>query len=183
MEVSHFLGSLNWASGLIPLGCLHLRPLQRHFHSLGLTNLFTPPCRSDTSVLANLLGQWQDLSFLTPYLTFPGGVHDFYRCPHMGDSQISGIWTSPDHKLHINTLELKVVILALHHWVSVLRDHQVMIATDNATVVAYINKQGRTHSHTLLGLVVDLATNSRHSHPGQKARHILGHLNVIADRL
>ena len=44
---------------------------------------------------------------------------------------------------------LKAVILALHHWVSVLWGHQVMIAADNTTVVAYINKQGGTHSHTL----------------------------------
>ena len=41
------MGSLNWASGLIPLGCLYLRPLQRHFHSLGLTDRFMPPRRSD----------------------------------------------------------------------------------------------------------------------------------------
>ena len=31
-----------------------------------------------------------------------------------------------------------------------------MIATDNTIVVAYINKQGGTHTHTLLRLVVDL---------------------------
>ena len=43
-EVSQFMGSLNWASGLIPLGRLHMRPLQQHFHSLGLINWFTPPC-------------------------------------------------------------------------------------------------------------------------------------------
>ena len=43
-QVSQLLGSLNWASGLIPLGRLYLRPLQRHFHSLGLTDRFTPPC-------------------------------------------------------------------------------------------------------------------------------------------
>ena len=46
-QVSHLMGSLNWASGLIPLGRLYLRPLQRHFHSLGLTSRFTPPRRSD----------------------------------------------------------------------------------------------------------------------------------------
>ena len=63
-EVSRFMGSLNWASGLIPLGRLYLRPLQQHFHSLGLTNRFTPPCPSDPLVLATLLKQWQDLSFL-----------------------------------------------------------------------------------------------------------------------
>ena len=33
-QVSHFMASLSWASGLIPLGLLHLRPLQQHtFHS------------------------------------------------------------------------------------------------------------------------------------------------------
>ena len=61
---------------------------------------------------------------------------------HMGDSQIAGIWTCSDRRLHINTLELKAVILALHHWVSVLWGHQVMITIGNNTVVAYINKQG-----------------------------------------
>ena len=63
-EVSQFMGSLNGASGFIPLGRLHLRPLQQHFHSLGLTNRFTPPCRSDPLILATLLRQWQDLPFL-----------------------------------------------------------------------------------------------------------------------
>ena len=42
-QVSQLMGSLNWASGLIPLGHLYLRPLQRHFHSLGLTDWFTQP--------------------------------------------------------------------------------------------------------------------------------------------
>ena len=64
-QLSQLMGSLNWASDLIPLGRLCLRPLQRHFHSLGLTDRFTPPRRSDPLVLANLLRHWQDLRFLT----------------------------------------------------------------------------------------------------------------------
>ena len=64
-QVSQLMGSLNWASGLFPLGRLYLRPIQRHFVSLGLTNRFTPPRRSDPLVLANLLRHWQDLRFLT----------------------------------------------------------------------------------------------------------------------
>ena len=63
-RVSQFMGSLNWASGLIPLGRLHLRPLQRYFRSLGLTDRFTLP-RQSPLVLASLLQQWQDLSLLT----------------------------------------------------------------------------------------------------------------------
>ena len=36
-------GVTHWASGLIPLGGLYPRPLQRHFLSLGLTDRFTQP--------------------------------------------------------------------------------------------------------------------------------------------
>ena len=63
-QVPQFMGSLSWASGLIPLGHLHLRPLQQHFHALGLTNRFTPVCQSDQSFLATLLRHWPDPFFL-----------------------------------------------------------------------------------------------------------------------
>ena len=48
---------------------------------------------------------------------------------HMVDSQILGTWTWSDCRLHINCLELKAVILALHLRVTVLLilGHQVMI--------------------------------------------------------
>ena len=61
-EVSQFMGSLNWASGLIPLGHLHLRPLQI-FHSLGLTNRFSTPRRSDPVVLATYSGSGRTYRF------------------------------------------------------------------------------------------------------------------------
>ena len=86
-QVSQLMGSLNWDSGLIPLGRLYLRPLQHHFHSLGLTDRFTPPRRSDPLVLANLLRQWQDPRFLTsgnPDPHVSGGPHDFYALLHAG---------------------------------------------------------------------------------------------------
>ena len=79
-QVSQLMGSLNWASSLIPLSRLYLRPLQRHFHSLGLTDRFTPLRRSDPLVLANLLRHWQDLHFLTsgiPIRTFQADFRIF----------------------------------------------------------------------------------------------------------
>ena len=193
------MGSLNWASGLIPLGCLYLRPLQRHFHSLGLTNQSTPPRRSDPLVLANLLQHWQDLRFLTsgiPIRTFQADFTIFTDAStqgwgaNMGGSQISGTWTRTDRKLHINCLELKAVVSALQHWAPVLQGHQVMIqghqvmiATDNSTVVSYINKQGGTHSPTLLRLTVELLLWLEAKNIIVRARHIQGCLNVIADHL
>ena len=100
----------------------------------------------------------------------------------MGDSQISGTWTCTGHKLHINCLELKAVVSALKHWAPVLQGHQVMIATDNSTVFSYINKQGGTHSPTLLRLTVELLLWLEAQNIIVRARHIPG-LNVIADHL
>ena len=88
---------------------------------------------------------------------FSGGPYDFYGRLHSWEaSKISGTWTLSDPKLHINCLEFKAVTFALQHWAPLLQGHQVMIATENATVVSYINKQGGTRSLTLLRLTVDL---------------------------
>ena len=93
-QVPQLMGSLNWASGLIPLGCLYLRPLQRHFHLLGLTDRFTQPRRSDPLVLANLLRRWQVpcFSYLrNPSPRVPGGVHDLRTPPRRGGALTWGI--------------------------------------------------------------------------------------------
>ena len=114
---------------------------------LGLTDRFAPPCQLDPLVLATLLRQWQDLSFLTsgiPIRPFQAEFTIFHRCLYPGLGRSHGGF--PDFgcldpfrtQAPINLLELKAVILALHHWVSVLQDHQVMITTDNTTVVAYM---------------------------------------------
>ena len=60
---------------------------------------------------------------------------------------------------------------------------QVMIATNNTTVVSYINKQEETHSHSLLRLVVDLFLWLQSQDIILRGRHIPGCLNVIADGL
>ena len=172
------MGSLNWASGLIPLGRLHLRPLQLHFHSLGLTNRFSPLQHSDPLILAKLLRQWQDLWFLTsgiPIRPFQGEFSIFRDAstqglgsPH-GDSQIAGVRTRSERELHINVLELREDISVLHHWVTVLQGHHVLIATDKTTVVAYmcINKQGGTPPVAAGSRSVSVATDSRHNTKSQ----------------
>ena len=184
------MGSLSWASGLIPLSRLHLRPLQCYFHSLGLTDRFRPPRRSDPLVLASLLQQWQDLFLLTSGIPIHPIQAEFTIFTHtstqgwdahMGDSQISGTYPPLDRELHINCLELKALGAALHHWASVLQGHQVSIVTDNSTVVLYINKQRGTRSHTLLRLVVELFMWLQAQNKEVRAGHIPGCMNVIAD--
>ena len=59
----------------------------------------------------------------------------------------------------------------------------MLVATDNSTVVASINKQGGTHSVEMCALLWRIMTWSPHSHITLKARHIPGCLNVMADLL
>ena len=86
-------------------------------------------------------------------------------------------------KLHINVLELKVVSLALRDFKDQCQNQTVLVATDNSTVVAYINKQGGTHSAEMCALLWKIMTWCHHYHIKLKARHIPGCLNVMADLL
>ena len=68
---------------------------------------------------------------------------------HLGDYTARGGWSVPESKLHINFLELKVVLLALKAFEPFCRGRVVLVATDNTTVVAYINKEGGMPSGSL----------------------------------
>ena len=59
----------------------------------------------------------------------------------------------------------------------------VLVATDNSIVVAYINKQGGTHSAEMGALLWKIMIWCHHYHITLKARHIPGCLNVMADLL
>jgi len=59
-----------------------------------------------------------------------------------------GKWPISLQSTHINFLELLTVFLALQF----LRNHHILIRSDNKTAVAYINQKGGTRSHLLHSL-------------------------------
>ena len=61
---------------------------------------------------------------------------------HLDEHTARGTWSLPESKLNINHLELKAVFLALKEFRNLVCNKTVLIATDNTTVVAYINKEG-----------------------------------------
>ena len=63
------------------------------------------------------------------------------------------------------------------------QNQAVLVATDNSTVVAYINKQEGTHSAEMCAVLWKIMTWCHHYHITLKARHIPGCLNVMADLL
>ena len=102
---------------------------------------------------------------------------------HLGDFTASGTWSVPESKLHINFLELKAVLLALKRFQHLVQGKVVLIATDNTTVVATINKEGGMRSGSLCALLWRLLCWCSLNQIVLKARHIPGRLNVIADKL
>ena len=61
---------------------------------------------------------------------------------HLDQNSTKGLWSEREKRLHINVLELKAVSLALRDFKDQCQNQTVLVATDNSTVVAYINKQG-----------------------------------------
>ena len=102
---------------------------------------------------------------------------------HLDQSSTKGLWSDQEKRLYINVLELKAVSLALRRLKDQCQDQTVLVATDNSTVVAYINKQGGTHSAEMCALLWKIMTWCHHYYITLKARHIPGCLNVIADLL
>ena len=96
---------------------------------------------------------------------------------------LSGRWSDEEKDLHINCLELLAVIKAIDGWREKVHGTMMMIATDNTTVTAHINKQGGTHSVSLLNLTMRLFQLTGTLKIRLRARHIPGITNVIADAL
>ena len=60
---------------------------------------------------------------------------------HLEPSSTQGLWSPQEKGLHINVLELKAAFLALKRFKDQFQDQTMLVATDNSTVVAYINNK------------------------------------------
>ena len=74
---------------------------------------------------------------------------------HLNEHTARGTWPLPESKLHINYLELKAVFLAIKEFQDLCSDKVVLVATDNTTVVSYINKEGGMRSGPLCFTTVE----------------------------
>ena len=76
-----------------------------------------------------------------------------------------------------------MVFLALQEFQDFFLNHIVLIATDNTTVVTYINKEGGIRSASLCALLRRILTWCSRKQVTLKARHIPGCLNVVTHKL
>ena len=77
---------------------------------------------------------------------------------HLDEHTARGTWSLPGSKLHINYIGLKAVFLALKEFQDVCSNKILLVATDNTTVVSYINKEGGMRLGPLCALLWSILT-------------------------
>ena len=186
------IGLLTATEKQVYSGRLHMRPIQWHlkwnWHVPEVPEKIIPVPQSLHPHLdwwldgANVL-KGQPLHPLQhAVLLFTDAANEGWGA-HLGDFTARGVWSPVESRLHINYLELKAVLLALRQFEHLCRDHIVLVATDNTTVVSYINKQGGMKSGSLCALLWRLLSWCHPRGITLWARHIPDRLNVIADKL
>ena len=100
---------------------------------------------------------------------------------HLTHHTASGLWNLVESRLHINILELKPVFLALKSFENHLLNNNLLIYTENSSVVAYLNKQGGTQEMCAQIWRIMVWAYARGIQI--QAKHIPGNLYVLADSL
>ena len=186
------IGLLTATEKQIHLGRLHLRPIQWHLKN----NQRVPESLEKVIPVPRSLHPHLKL-WLEESNVLPGQLlHPLKHAlqiftdaskegwgAHLNERTARGTWSVPESKLQINQLELKVVFLALKEFQDLCSSNIVLVATDNTTVVAYINKEGGMKSGSLCALLWRILSWCTRKQVTLKARHIPGRLNVIADKL
>ncbi|XP_056260073.1 uncharacterized protein LOC130186807 [Seriola aureovittata] len=174
------LGLMAAASQVVPLGLLHMRPLQRwlarHRVSPHEDSLRAIPV-SSTCLPA--------VAWWTTALGLREGVPLGPVCSRVTittDASEAG-WGALWRGTHINLLELEAVYRALVRFLLVIRGKHVLVRTDNSTVVAYINHQGGLWSRSLHDWTHKILLWAHAQGMSLKALYLPGVANVAADLL
>ena len=174
------IGLLASTEKMVPEGRLHMRPFQFHLKEHWKFPQSLDSLLPWTEVISVHLDWWQNPTNVMRGADLHPKDHSIQLFTdasnvgwgaHLDQSSTKGLWSPQEKGLHINVLELKAVSLALRHFKDQCQDQTVLVATDNSTVVAYINKQGGTHSAEMCALLWKLMTWCHHYHNLESQAH------------
>ena len=188
-----FLGYLASLVEVVPWCRLQMRELQWHLlaHFRPAERDIFSPVPLPQSVIPHILW-WRDLANLAQGRSFPPPIPSSVLVTdaslegwgaHLGLFQIADRWKGLWLDQHINVLELEAVFRALQYFQSRVQNLCVMVRSDNTTTVAYINRQGGTHSRSLWLVTKRLFAWCQRHKVTLQARHLPGKENTIADLL
>ena len=166
------IGLLTATEKQVHLGRLHMRPIQWHLkNNWRILESLEKVIPIQISLHPHLQWWLKDHNVLTgqPLHPIKHAVQIFTdaskegRGAHLNEHTARGTWSLPESKLHINYLQLKAVFLALKEFQDLCTDQIVLVATDNTTVVSYINKEGGMWSGPLCALLWRMLTRTPHA--------------------
>ena len=178
---------------IVPYCRLHMRLIQLHFAkfyqpSVHLLSRMVPV----SPEVKHHLSWWTREANLTCGVRFPAPQVELVLTTdasktgwggHLLDHRTAGLWNDLETKFHINVLELLAVERSLHSFQKLVKGKVILVQSDNSTTVAYINKQGGTHSHSLCIHTIRLINWCRERAISLTAIHIPGVINILADDL
>ena len=186
------IGLLVSTDKMVPEGRLHMRPFQFHLKEHWRYPRSLHSLLPWTETISAHLDWWQNPTNVVKGSDLHPKDHSIQLFTdasskrwgaHLEQTSTKGLWSDREKRLHINVLDLKAVSLALRSFKDQYQNQTVLVATDNSTVVAFINKQGGTHSVEMCALLSKIMTWCHHYQITLKARLIPGCLNVMADLL
>lgn len=187
------LGLMSSLVDVVTLCRLRMRPLQLHLRKTAnlLTLDQTAPIRRSEDITPHLqwwhdTGNWdQGVPFTTslPNTSVTTDASLTGWGAHWKNLTAWGTWSTAEKSWHINSLEMLAVKRALESFHEHLKNTVTTVFTDSTTVVAYINRQGGTHSERLCQLTWEVLMTAKDSGMTLRASHIAGKLNVMADAL
>ena len=192
-QLLRLIGFMISLMDLIPLGRLHIRPLQWYLMEFWhpTSEMWDQPIPVLPRLFPHLLWWLQRENLMTglsldppiPVLTLFTDASLMGWGAVLEDQTVSGVWSHAHLDEHINLLEMRAVFLALNHFKTRIQGQPLLVATDNTTVVAYLQNQGGTHSHSLYLLCREILLFCSKLKILLSVRHVPGNQNLVADAL
>ncbi|XP_066962241.1 uncharacterized protein [Macrobrachium rosenbergii] len=187
------VGTLASVEKFVRLGRLNLRPLQFYLQEKWPRKQFPDSFTFAISEkIKECLRWWRSEGRLTqglplqlpnPDLTLFSDASDKGWGATLETREVLGQWQREERSWHINRKELKVVHLALLAFQQEVEGKCVLVQADNTTALAYIRKQGGTHSWSLYETARELLVWAEEIGTRLVTRFIQGERNVAADLL
>ena len=191
---AHVIGVLMSQTGFVPRGRLHIRPLQSNLsqhwdYDWKHNSQCLVPCPSH---LREHLLWWIDpvnlhkgqvMELLPPEATLFTDASQEGWGAHFLHHSARGQWSPVHLSQHINVLEMRAVLEAIYAFQSHIQDKSIVLASDNSTVLAYLRKEGGTHSVTLTKLAGQVLSTLDDWGTQLTLRHVPGRKNILADQL
>ncbi|KAK0404353.1 hypothetical protein QR680_017417 [Steinernema hermaphroditum] len=193
-DLAEFLGRLSACNVACYFSKLMARRLQRSLHrkanKRGSSIDYDAPCSLTEDELADVRWWYDNVRSerTRKLLEAPVSLKIQTDASTRGWGAVCGListggrWSIEESRLHINILELKAILFGLKIFASASSNITVLIESDSAVAIAYINRFGGTRSGSLLELSRSIWNWARGRNIFLCAAHIPGVENVVADR-